>query len=104
MSMTPDERRKRNAEINRQRYHNDPAYRAKQRDYISAWRNGQQTAKRFLSEKERDVRLLPDETVWFGMLAGEKYQDDDRASPPMAFQSPSRPVALTANSSMAWAG
>jgi hypothetical protein len=104
MSMTPDERRKRNAEINRLRYHNDPAYRAKQRAYIKAWHRGQQTAKRFLSEKERDVRLLPDETVWFGMLAGEKYQDDPRAVMSEGKWTGHPAEQLTANSSMAWAG
>lgn len=96
---TPAERKARNAETNRLRYQNDPAYRAKCRIYLERYRAAKGALE---NDPPYRVRLLEDETVWFGMLAGEKYQDAVTDDGGRFHLLPS--VALTGESSMAWAG
>lgn len=82
--------------------HHDIAVRSAPKSLTDAWHRNK--AERAMMAKLIDPPPDP-EKLFAKAIGAEEYGDDDRAAPPMSFQSPRRPpAALTANSSMAWAG
>ena len=122
MAQTREQRLRQMAEINRRRRLTDPEFNERKAAYMRQWHAAQRDADPDYLERKRQyqrkyyanhynadgsgndgrVKVLPDETVWFGLLGGARYQDHPAAVAPEPPLRMLPAASLTAHSSLAW--